>query len=159
MIIIHCVASVQAPGGDGRGEVQPGGVVSVHEFVTQRLSGAGSGRRRAVLMCCCRLLFCLAIYYSPRYATCLYSLFSPVPRVWSLAVSPSQLQRVSVCLPQSESQPAHTSARLAPTPWLLLLLRLTAQHHRTTTRLPTTTTTPSFPANRVQSPLIHAKPH
>ena len=135
-------------------------VVSVHEFVTQRLfwiwiwiwpSPSGVDVLLQVVV--------LFGDYFPRYATCLYSLFSSIPRVLSLVVSPTQLQRVSACLPQrgSESQPAHTSARLAPTPWLLLLLRLTTQHHHTTTRLPTTTA--SSPANRVQSPLIHARPH
>ena len=139
-------------------------VVSVHEFVTQRLSGSGSGsgRRRAVLMCCCRSLFCLVITPQGTRRVCVLcvALFHARCR----RLSPSQLQRVSVRVSPREAEAARASqptlllARLAPTPWLLL--RLTTQHHHTTTRPPTTTTTAhSSPANRVQSPLIHAKPH
>lgn len=90
-------------------------VVSVHEFVTQRLSGSGSGsgRRRAVLMCCCRSLFCLVITPQGTRRVCV--LCSPLPRALSPAVSLSAPASLCPCLPQrgrgSESQPAHTSAR------------------------------------------------
>lgn len=78
-------------------------MVSVHaSFVTQRLSGSGL----MCCCCCCCRLFCLITL--PRYATCLYFLFSSILRVLSLVVFLSALASLCLC-PQRESQPAHTS--------------------------------------------------
>ena len=136
-------------------------VVSVHEFVTQRLfwiwiwiwpSPSGVDVLLQVVV--------LFGDYSPRYATCLYPRFLSIPRVLPPAVSFSPSESLSAVSPRA-SEPAPASPhfcwpRLAPTRWLLL--RLTTHTHHHPHHPPAHHASPS-PANRVQSLLIHARPH